>query len=563
MEDRSRPSLPLCMLSLLILLVLIPSLSWGEVVQLSSGSPESADAPRELRWDFEHNTSGVLDMDATHVGNGSSWQEVTATIHNDSGHWLRLRELSFPAMIMDWKGEWHWHIWTGMSGPGPPPTEPGSPDFTGSFPPPEGIWDYTVLPLDAWEIYIAPGEFFSAGYGSPEGHRGLRDVVTGDTYNWWNDDWQRCENNGYTLLIQIMAEYVDTGEIVVYPDGTGLYPTIQKAIDAVLPGGTVLLADGVFSGPGNIDLDFGGKHLTLKSVSEDPSTCIIDCSDPPRGREARGLRFVSGEGPDAVVEYISVLNGWTEGGPGIRISNSSPTIRHCVFDNGYCIDGGGILINKGSPEIVGCTFLNGDAGYGGGILSRLASPSIRHCRFESNQAGVAGGAIYMVGCPDALIEHCVFYDNTAKDGAGIFLGNSPLQITSCTFAENEAANGSGIFVEGEGPEIWTSLIVFGQGDALYCVPNGRALPELVCCDLFGNTGGDWTGCIADQWGVDGNFSDDPQFCGELGTGNLTLQDDSPCAPGGNGCGLLIGGETVECDDTYAAATTWSRLKQLY
>ena len=31
------------------------------------------------------------------------------------------------------------------------------------------------------------------------------------------------------------------------------------------------------------------------------------------------------------------------------------------------------------------------------------------------------------------------------------------------------------------------------------------------CDVYGNEGGDWTDCIADQLGQDGNISADPLF----------------------------------------------------
>jgi hypothetical protein len=50
---------------------------------------------------------------------------------------------------------------------------------------------------------------------------------------------------------------------------------------------------------------------------------------------------------------------------------------------------------------------------------------------------------------------------------------------------------------------------------------------LTCCDVYGNEGGDWVGCIADQYGIDGNISEDPFFC----EGSLYLSSDSPCLYG--------------------------------
>ena len=44
------------------------------------------------------------------------------------------------------------------------------------------------------------------------------------------------------------------------------YATIQGAIDAAAPGSVVVLADGVYSGPGNTGLSLRGKGLrTLRS----------------------------------------------------------------------------------------------------------------------------------------------------------------------------------------------------------------------------------------------------------------------------------------------------------
>ena len=51
---------------------------------------------------------------------------------------------------------------------------------------------------------------------------------------------------------------------------------------------------------------------------------------------------------------------------------------------------------------------------------------------------------------------------------------------------------------------------------------------LTCCDIYGNAGGDWVGCIADQYGINGNISEDPLFC-DLPGGDLHLNENSPCA----------------------------------
>jgi hypothetical protein len=91
---------------------------------------------------------------------------------------------------------------------------------------------------------------------------------------------------------------------------------------------------------------------------------------------------------------------------------------------------------------------------------------------------------------------------------------------------------------------------------------GGVPPELTCCDLFGNEGGDWVECVADQFGVGGNIAEDPLFC-DPGNDDLTLDGDSPCAPLGNpDCGL-IGAWPVACGATVAEGTSWGKIKAMF
>lgn len=68
----------------------------------------------------------------------------------------------------------------------------------------------------------------------------------------------------------------------------------------------------------------------------------------------------------------------------------------------------------------------------------------------------------------------------------------------------------------------------GTGPAVYCQYSSFN-PTVFCSDVFGNEGGDWTGCIAEQYGIGGNISLDPWFCSPE-EGDFRLHEDSPCAP---------------------------------
>ncbi|MDM7913892.1 MAG: right-handed parallel beta-helix repeat-containing protein [Candidatus Eisenbacteria bacterium] len=75
--------------------------------------------------------------------------------------------------------------------------------------------------------------------------------------------------------------------LTVRPDGSGDHPTIQAAIDAAADGAVILLADGTFSGDGNHDIELRGKRIRIRSESDDPAACTIDCRgsgpEPHRG----------------------------------------------------------------------------------------------------------------------------------------------------------------------------------------------------------------------------------------------------------------------------------------
>jgi hypothetical protein len=108
------------------------------------------------------------------------------------------------------------------------------------------------------------------------------------------------------------------------------------------------------------------------------------------------------------------------------------------------------------------------------------------------------------------------------------------------------------------------LLAFGDNsEAFHCVA-GTCEPTLICCDIYGHEEGDWTGCIADQLGLDGNISEDPLFC-DPGNNDFTLEECSPCAPFSlpNVECDLIGAWPVGCGGSPTIDATWGRVKSLF
>jgi hypothetical protein len=81
-----------------------------------------------------------------------------------------------------------------------------------------------------------------------------------------------------TILVVVPGSTV-LADILNVP---GDYPTIQEAIDSAVDGDEVVVADGVYTGSGNKNLNFHGKLITVRSENG-PSTCTIDCEGAGRG----------------------------------------------------------------------------------------------------------------------------------------------------------------------------------------------------------------------------------------------------------------------------------------
>ena len=192
----------------------------------------------------------------------------------------------------------------------------------------------------------------------------------------------------------ILAAQAALGEtIVVSP--TGIL-TIQAAIDLAQTGDVVELLDGIYTGPGNRNLDLQGKAITIRSQSGNAAACVIDCEGSADTELRCAMHIHRGEGPQTVIEGLTLTGGYSGVGGGIYCESTSPTIRHCRFVANHAVNGGG--------------------------LSAIGRPHVSDCLFADNVAGNMGGggaAICSTSPPAALFERCTFVGNTSDLGGGI------------------------------------------------------------------------------------------------------------------------------------------------
>jgi len=250
-------------------------------------------------------------------------------------------------------------------------------------------------------------------------------------------------------LLLFLSAPVNGATLVVSPEE---YPTIQAAIDDANEGDTVMITPGTYTGPGNGDIDFRGKAITVRSVApENPqivAKTVIDCN----GSEAdphRGFYFHTFERPNSVLDGLTIVGG--PPGPGIFCSSSSPTIRNCVIRDWH---GGGIGLWMSNATIINCTITGNSHPEGGGLNCDESSPTITNCTFANNWAD-SGGAVYCGGeyaGRSPTITNCTFASNWADSGGAVYCGgqySAIPTITNCTFTDNSADYGGAVFCDGQ------------------------------------------------------------------------------------------------------------------
>ncbi|MBN2169931.1 MAG: hypothetical protein JW819_01265 [Candidatus Krumholzibacteriota bacterium] len=178
----------------------------------------------------------------------------------------------------------------------------------------------------------------------------------------------------------------------------GGQPHLRAALARALAGDTILVAPGIYQGPGNRDLDFGGKDLVLIGAGGAAAT-VIDCE----GR-GRGFVFRGGETPACLVRGFTVTGARALGfgadgkGAGLYCGAASPRVEACVFTGGEAVYGGGLGAEGGArPRLRGCLFLGNRARLDGGALYlRGAAPRLEDCALRRNRAGAAGDEAFLL-----------------------------------------------------------------------------------------------------------------------------------------------------------------------
>ena len=380
----------------------------------------------------------------------------------------------------------------------------------------------------------------------------------------------------WVLLVVLAGQAAAGGTIHVPAD----FNNIQAAIDDANDDDIIVVAEGLYVGEGNRDIDFRGKAITVQSTNPYDTAVVaatvIDCEGTPSNLH-RGFKFHSGEGPDSVLAGFTItngcgpkeqVNGFNSDGGAIFCINSDPTITHCLITANSSIShnsnggGGGIFCYRSKPIISNCTITNNSAEYGAGIYCYLSDATIRECMISGNSGRVGAGILCFNFRPVVkncmivnnsgqgfrctggypLISHCYIANNTKE---GISSNNAYANIDNCTIA----GNSRGIYCNYRSPIISNCTITENSENGIhfeYCTPN------FLNCILWNNGEAE----IYSRWGSvsivsysnveggypgQGNIDVDPLFfrlgyldaVGALIEGDYHLQPTSPCIDAGD------------------------------
>ncbi|MCK4547188.1 MAG: right-handed parallel beta-helix repeat-containing protein [Candidatus Eisenbacteria sp.] len=236
------------------------------------------------------------------------------------------------------------------------------------------------------------------------------------------------------------------------------------------------------------------------------------------------------------------------------------------YEHGVDMKSGVCLRSEtGQPD---CVVIDGQLG-GSVIECRYIEAADDTARVEG--ITITGGSLGGIYCDNAFltISRCLLSRNHAagNTGGAMHCYHSSPMIIDCTFSHNSVTWEYGAAISCGStscPTLQNTIIAFCTGgEPISCSVTSH--PTLTCCNMYGNEGGDWVGCIEDQAGASGNFSADPQFCNPP-ENNYGLGDNSPCLPVNNGCGVLIGAFGESCTDSVVQRIeplNWSTLKEAY
>ena len=406
-----------------------------------------------------------------------------------------------------------------------------------------------------------------------------------------------CSNLSITHTISICGAVPDSGEVIV--DGQNLESHFTVSTDTVslhlsdlcLVNGRRITPDWGVSPKGG-SVYFSGDVFTADNCNWSNNSSvgeIIPEGDyyppDPYYQNAYGGAIYIDSATEVEIQHCGFNNsaclpvGNTAQG-GAICSNVHLTLENCNFSASLLRPGhtlymwgstalGGAIYCTAALELVSCNFRGNriDNNWTDGVNVRSKGAAVysvgdlqlSSCLFQGNESinipfigfapTVQGVSVFGEQSLDA--EYCQFVGNsmerpwhpdmtTASSTAGWLIRADTIQLSNCSVHENTFVSSGGIiaptvvFAETE-LTVLNSLLTANTG--FESLINGSVVQDVSCTDIYGNSA-DWVGDLAPFASINGNLSVDPLYVNA--PYDLHLQEASPCLPGNNSCGVLMG-----------------------
>jgi len=275
------------------------------------------------------------------------------------------------------------------------------------------------------------------------------------------------------LLVFTYVEMIDARMRLV-PDE---YNTINFAVDAAVPGDTILIQPGVYVENLSLrkNIIIGSCYLTTNDTAYTDSTVIS-------GDGAQSVVSIIGNYSPTFTGLTITNGGRSYGGAFYLHDNACPVIRRCTLTgNGsgvYCLE-------DSNPQIEDCRIINNNSYIGGdGICCHESPrPNILRCLIANN----SGSGIYCRDGSNPEIVDCRIESNRSK---GVFLYNSTPSIRNCVIINNRDETVGGIYLYmGSDAEVSGCTITGNIGEAYGGIACYQSNPRFNNCTISNNRGG--------------------------------------------------------------------------
>ena len=234
------------------------------------------------------------------------------------------------------------------------------------------------------------------------------------------------------------------------------YRKIQRAVNAVAAGDTVVLFDGVYSGPGNAGTTWRDKSLAIRSESGNRDACILECAG------ANGLVYREGvlDGQNRVISFtgltiahadtaIAVVRGaqlpWQ---PQIKVTMNVAdcSLRDGIY--GLCSNGAMMFVDRvsvcgnqnigvGGYIFCGLVMSNSMIRDNGTGISMFQSLPASHIEISSTEiVGNGVGMYYSQESGNMTMRSCRVDSSTVGDGVRAYTDLDFLTLEDSVFRAN-------------------------------------------------------------------------------------------------------------------------------